>query len=257
MPPSLAALPLDVREKAPYLPTAWTGTATATNPLAYEEMSSTGADPRRIRRGRFLSVDPVLGDPHNPQSWNRYTYARNNPIRYTDPDGRCTVDGETHGVIWCFAHTLGFVQTQHEHAQSIRKELDSQGLELIQNGHPLNTSTMSDKQLVATYQQFLEADRAGGLKITTIAPFMTQWGWNNSAAYRQARAQIDQPGTHQTVNGKVPTRQEAVKMIEENGGKVQRIEGAHGPDSVAAEHNFSHINYTTSSGVKATVRIQQ
>jgi len=38
--------------------------------------------------GRFLSVDPVLGDPGEPQSWNRYTYVANNPLRYIDPDGR-------------------------------------------------------------------------------------------------------------------------------------------------------------------------
>jgi RHS repeat-associated protein len=40
--------------------------------------------------GRFLSVDPVLGDPHAPQSWNRYAYIHNNPVNLTDPTGRCT-----------------------------------------------------------------------------------------------------------------------------------------------------------------------
>jgi len=38
--------------------------------------------------GRFLSADPVFGKPYEPQSWNRYAYVLNNPIRYTDPDGR-------------------------------------------------------------------------------------------------------------------------------------------------------------------------
>jgi RHS repeat-associated protein len=38
-------------------------------------------------QGRFLSIDPMLGDPGTPQSWNRYTYARNNPILYSDPTG--------------------------------------------------------------------------------------------------------------------------------------------------------------------------
>jgi RHS repeat-associated protein len=40
-------------------------------------------------RGRFLSVDPILGDPRAPQTWNRYTYANNNPINLTDPTGMC------------------------------------------------------------------------------------------------------------------------------------------------------------------------
>ncbi len=38
--------------------------------------------------GRFLSVDPVLGDPHVPQSLNRYVYVRNNALRFNDPTGR-------------------------------------------------------------------------------------------------------------------------------------------------------------------------
>ena len=39
--------------------------------------------------GRFLSVDPVEGNPQTPQSWNRYVYVKNNPIGKVDPDGRC------------------------------------------------------------------------------------------------------------------------------------------------------------------------
>jgi RHS repeat-associated protein len=37
--------------------------------------------------GRFLSVDPVLGEPAEPSSWNRYVYARNSPLVYSDPTG--------------------------------------------------------------------------------------------------------------------------------------------------------------------------
>jgi len=42
--------------------------------------------------GRFLSVDP---SPklrlQQPQSWNRYAYTLNNPLKYVDPDGRDAV----------------------------------------------------------------------------------------------------------------------------------------------------------------------
>jgi len=44
--------------------------------------------------GRFTTVDPAP-DPlrfADPQRWNRYTYVRNNPLRFTDPDGRCIED---------------------------------------------------------------------------------------------------------------------------------------------------------------------
>lgn len=43
--------------------------------------------------GRFLSVDPILGKPELPQTWNRYSYVANNPLTRTDPAGRCFWDG--------------------------------------------------------------------------------------------------------------------------------------------------------------------
>jgi RHS repeat-associated protein len=46
--------------------------------------------------GRFLSVDPVLDlkrTMQNPQGWNRYSYVRNNPLRFTDPTGKYTCTG--------------------------------------------------------------------------------------------------------------------------------------------------------------------
>jgi len=38
--------------------------------------------------GRFLSPDPYVVDGTYSQDYNRYTYARNNPLIYTDPTGQ-------------------------------------------------------------------------------------------------------------------------------------------------------------------------
>jgi RHS repeat-associated protein len=38
--------------------------------------------------GRFMGVDPVDFQTSNLHSFNRYTYANNNPYKYVDPDGR-------------------------------------------------------------------------------------------------------------------------------------------------------------------------
>jgi|SRR5215469_14155839 len=51
--------------------------------------------------GRFMSPDAFHKDSHvgDPQSWNEYACARNNPLRYLDPNGEnatvstnCTTD---------------------------------------------------------------------------------------------------------------------------------------------------------------------
>ncbi len=39
------------------------------------------------RLGRFLSADPLVVSPGDPQALDRYAYVRNNPLRYVDPTG--------------------------------------------------------------------------------------------------------------------------------------------------------------------------
>ena len=39
------------------------------------------------RLGRFLQADPIVQDPLNAQSYNRYTYVFNNPLSLIDPSG--------------------------------------------------------------------------------------------------------------------------------------------------------------------------
>jgi hypothetical protein len=62
----------------------------------------------------------VLGDP---QSLNLYAYVGNNPLNRTDPNGHCVVDGQPHGRVWCAAHALGLISTEHEEAEILRKFL--------------------------------------------------------------------------------------------------------------------------------------
>lgn len=42
--------------------------------------------------GRVISADPFVPDPTSTQSFNRYSYVVNNPLRYTDPSGYDFVD---------------------------------------------------------------------------------------------------------------------------------------------------------------------
>ncbi|MEO8680091.1 MAG: RHS repeat-associated core domain-containing protein [Vicinamibacterales bacterium] len=77
--PTTPALPPDVRQYAGKERDAETG------------LDYFGARYYRGVSGRFTTVDPALDIQSalvNPQGWNRYSYALNNPLKFTDPDGR-------------------------------------------------------------------------------------------------------------------------------------------------------------------------
>jgi RHS repeat-associated protein len=37
---------------------------------------------------RWVQADPMIQNPYDPQALNRYSYVKNNPMRYTDPTGK-------------------------------------------------------------------------------------------------------------------------------------------------------------------------
>ncbi len=81
-------------------------------------------------QGRFTSPDPFLGSgrAEEPQSWNRYVYAGNNPLRFIDPTGldyydqngnRIGTDGNTDGN--------DYVVTDAEQIELIRRNNRTRG----------------------------------------------------------------------------------------------------------------------------------
>jgi RHS repeat-associated protein len=46
-------------------------------------------------QGRFTSPDPLMASANvgDPRSWNRYTYDRNNPLKFVDPTGLAEIRG--------------------------------------------------------------------------------------------------------------------------------------------------------------------
>jgi len=53
------------------------------NPTDWSETSV----PSPVKLARFLSPDILVQDKTYTQSFNRYTYTLNNPLKYTDPSG--------------------------------------------------------------------------------------------------------------------------------------------------------------------------
>ena len=64
---------------------------------------------------RFKSPDQLGGNVGDPQSWNRYSYARNNPLNVVDPDGRAglgTVAYTLSQTVPLITSTLGITPQQ-------------------------------------------------------------------------------------------------------------------------------------------------
>jgi RHS repeat-associated protein len=219
--------------------------------------------------GRFMSPDwssspePVpYANLENPQSLNLYSYVGNNPLGRRDADGHCA----------------GWLQWLCNAAQSVKNGFE---------GYGLHTDATVKKNIEAERKWILQgATDQGSIKtingwdqrkvndvykcmnnsacmqaLAAAVSTVTQWGWPGQEGYNNAKNQLNKVNTpegtvdNQTLGGKVPTQDEAVRMIEESGGKVERIEEGHGPDSVS-HHDYPHINYTTADGAKGTIQIQ-
>jgi RHS repeat-associated protein len=99
-------------------------------------------------QGRFASVDPENygAEPEDPQSWNGYAYARNNPVLYTDPDGRKHLVCSPSGVHCDFVSDREF--------DLDRASLESQGLVFTGGGNFRSQgSILFNGELQATYQR--------------------------------------------------------------------------------------------------------
>jgi RHS repeat-associated protein len=68
-------------------------------------------------QGRFTSPDPLLnsGRPWEPQSWNRYAYTLNNPLRLVDPTGLYDLDNS------CAADDRKCNKAFAKHAKDLKK----------------------------------------------------------------------------------------------------------------------------------------
>jgi RHS repeat-associated protein len=96
----------------------------------YERDTETGLDYAQARyysnqAGRFTSVDPLLTSAKRgqPQSWNRYSYCVNNPLKYIDPNG----------LIWgTYADNFG---TTHYHWYKDQKELEASDATVLDMPH--------------------------------------------------------------------------------------------------------------------------
>ena len=76
-------------------------------------------------------------------------------------------------------------------------------------------------------------------------------GWGGDATWRHNVNTVGNGGTIEQLRGGIPTQSQGVKLIEQAGGSILRIEGPH---QFPNPHTYDHINYLV-RGIKGTLRI--
>jgi RHS repeat-associated protein len=111
-----------------------------------------GARYNSSQYGRFMSIDPDNAGAVNedPQTWNAYSYVRNNPLRYTDPDGtnvHVCVDNED-GSRACFN------LTDAQYSNLYQQQNGQEGISLPGGKHPNGNVTCNGGQVCGSAQYF-------------------------------------------------------------------------------------------------------
>jgi hypothetical protein len=129
--------------------------------------------------GRLLSVDPISGDAQRPQSWNRYAYVTNNPLKYIDPTGMAEVCAGADDSRACvFVDGDGDGDTSDDDLAEDQIQLLAEayggfiaandGADLGDQGTTVSGGSQADRSLIRAASQFVGANLPNGWQNTRI-----------------------------------------------------------------------------------------
>jgi len=131
--------------------------------------------------GRFISEDTYKGQVDNPLSLNRYTYVKNNPLRYIDPTGHWDQKIGANWVIneaknrWALAQTVGEKRYWGNYANDIRAKMTKAGYS--------QSDIMQPSDAMIPDEQVMKMARESAPGLTFIADFSKAiWDYPGEAA---------------------------------------------------------------------------
>jgi RHS repeat-associated protein len=137
-----------------------------------ERDAETGLDFFKARyysgaQGRFISPDPVgimKQKLIDPQQWDMYAYARNNPLRFKDPTGKYVTSCTEANVSKCDANTQNFEKARQEGLKSKDDNVRAAAAAYGAYGQD-NTVTVA---FVAGKERYTSFDRGDNNQITGV-----------------------------------------------------------------------------------------
>ena len=222
---------------------------------------------------RFITEDdPKYSKRNDPLSLNLYVYCHNDPILYTDPSGHagtsaypCKMDdgrgffaGLGFGILIISGYTVAngkitsstSIKTEPFTGKSSSTVTVKQ--EITASDYPAAPTDQS-KTTTSSTNKTKDKDASKEDSDTENQRGVGGKGWRGDKTWKGNVKEVGEGGTIKDLNGQVPTEQEAKDLIKESGGKVNRVEDAH---DYPNPHNYHHINYTTASGAKGTIKIK-
>lgn len=177
----------------------------------YEKDNETGLNFARARmhngnHGRFTSPDPILIKKArliDPQAINLYSYARNNPLRFTDPDGKEFVD-ENGNKIKVKRKDGQIVVTGHKNTSKDSKSLaDLQRMAKLVNDARSKTASSQFIKLAKNETKIhfkIEAERAGRPGLNGVHEAHNESGqrlaWDSNAQKFSEKPAYNKDGTY-------------------------------------------------------------
>jgi RHS repeat-associated protein len=110
--------------------------------------------------GRFISPDTIIPNPANPQSFNRYSYCLNNPLKYMDPTGNWVeINGYDVGSIYSSWYYLGMPGSEGVIDVIVSPEF--QAYDQLHNSYPIYSQyleTTDELNIITTNNNPSEAE---------------------------------------------------------------------------------------------------
>ncbi len=167
--------------------------------------------------GRFTSVDPenAGADPGDPQSWNGYAYARNNPLLYVDPDGRYFIVCQSDCDCTTYANDSDFYTFLKEENLQFDAEMDEDG-----NLLPTNIYSVDKRGNRTLYGRAIHTRHAPGLEDKGLGPLELALGTGLTSLARKGAASNLWNAARNLFRGKSSSGAKGVQFVAKDGTKI-------------------------------------